>query len=165
MKQSNKEFFKRLIILALPVIAQRLLTSMVNTIDTMMIGGIGETAISAVAIVNKVFFVYQLINFGLNDGVGIYISQYAGAGDKEKTTDLFNLGLRLSTIVGLIATALLILFLVYLWKVKMYWQWPRNTYRLLCLLCFPLHGQIRSVHPAEFYLCQSFHSIQVLFPA
>lgn len=110
MKPENRVFLKKMIFLALPVIAQRLLTSMVNTIDTMMIGGIGETAISAVAIVNKVFFVYQLINFGLTDGVGIYISQYAGANEKEKTSDLFNLGLRFCTILALLTTVLLALF-------------------------------------------------------
>lgn len=107
MKPENREFYKRLFLLAMPVIAQRLLTSMVNTIDTMMIGGVSETAISAVAIVNKIFFVYQLINFGLSDGVGIYISQYAGAKETEKTTDLFNLGLRLCTVVAALATVLL----------------------------------------------------------
>ena len=79
MKRENWAFLKRVILLSLPVMIQQLLTNMLNLCDTMMIGGIGENAISAVAIVNKVFFVYQLILFGLSNGIGIFISQYMGA--------------------------------------------------------------------------------------
>lgn len=110
MSEDNRLFIKRTIALAIPAIGQRLLTTLVNTIDTMMIGGIGETAISAVAIVNKVFFVYQLVIFGLSNGISIYISQYAGAGKKEKTCALYNLGIYLCTFVALIATGIMLFF-------------------------------------------------------
>lgn len=103
------EFYKRIFALALPVMAQQLLTNLVSTIDTMMIGGIGEMAISAVAIVNKVFFVYQLVIFGLSNGISIFISQYAGANQKEKITDLFNYGLRLCTFIALSVSGILVL--------------------------------------------------------
>ena len=55
MKRENWAFLKRVVLLSLPVMIQQLLTNMLNLCDTMMIGGIGENAISAVAIVNKVF--------------------------------------------------------------------------------------------------------------
>lgn len=108
--EENDLFLKRAITLAIPAMGQRMLTTLVNMIDTMMIGGIGETAISAVAIVNKVFFVYQLVIFGLSNGISIYISQYAGAGKKEKTCSLYNLGIYLCTLVALIATGIMLVF-------------------------------------------------------
>ena len=83
---------------------------MLNLCDTMMIGGIGENAISAVAIVNKVFFVYQLILFGLSNGIGIFISQYMGARKEDQITDLYNFGLGLCRLMGLVVTGILIVF-------------------------------------------------------
>lgn len=110
MNLENRLFIKKALILAIPAMGQRMLTTLVNMIDTMMIGGIGETAISAVAIVNKVFFVYQLVIFGLSNGISIYISQYAGAGKNEKTCALYNLGIYLCTLVALIATGIMVIF-------------------------------------------------------
>ena len=110
MKRENWAFLKRVILLSLPVMIQQLLTNMLNLCDTMMIGGIGENAISAVAIVNKVFFVYQLILFGLSNGIGIFISQYMGARQEDQITDLYNFGLGLCCVMGIVVTGILIIF-------------------------------------------------------
>ena len=110
MKRENWAFLKRVILLSLPVMIQQLLTNMLNLCDTMMIGGIGENAISAVAIVNKVFFVYQLILFGLSNGIGIFISQYMGARQEDQITDLYNFGLGLCCVMGILVTGILVIF-------------------------------------------------------
>ena len=110
MKRENWTFLKRVILLSLPVMIQQLLTNMLNLCDTMMIGGIGENAISAVAIVNKVFFVYQLILFGLSNGIGIFISQYMGAQQEDQITDLYNFGLILCCLMGILVTVILVVF-------------------------------------------------------
>lgn len=66
--QENREFIKKALILAFPVMIQQLLNNLLNMTDTVMIGMIGEDAISGVAVANKVFFIYQLILFGLSNG-------------------------------------------------------------------------------------------------
>ncbi|ATD55461.1 MATE family efflux transporter [Clostridium chauvoei] len=49
----NKQFFKTLIILALPIILQNILTSSLNMADTLMIGSIGDEQVAAVGIFTK----------------------------------------------------------------------------------------------------------------
>lgn len=92
--QENREFIKKALILAFPVMIQQLLNNLLNMTDTMMIGKIGENAISGVAVANKVFFIYQLILFGLSNGFGIFISQFGGSKRQDKLTDIFNEGVR-----------------------------------------------------------------------
>ena len=48
--------FQRLLILAMPIAAQNLVQTLLNMVDTLMIGQLGERAIAAVALSNQVFF-------------------------------------------------------------------------------------------------------------
>lgn len=103
--QENREFIKKALILAFPVMIQQLLNNLLNMTDTVMIGRIGENAISGVAVANKVFFIYQLILFGLSNGFGIFISQFGGSQKQDKLTDIFNEGIRCCLVVALLALA------------------------------------------------------------
>ena len=58
-------FLSKVFQIALPVAMQGMLNTIVNLVDTMMIGALGETAIAAVGLANKVFFVYSLLVFGI----------------------------------------------------------------------------------------------------
>lgn len=98
----DKDFLKKIIYLSIPVIIQQLLNNLLNLTDTMMIGFISEQAISAVAIANKIFFIYQLILFGLSNGVGIFISQLIGANDYLNAKKAFNFGERICLLVGVL---------------------------------------------------------------
>ena len=98
--RESREFIRHALALALPVMVQQLLNSLLNMTDTVMVGMIGETAISGVAVANKVFSIYQMILFGLSNGFGIFISQYGGSGQRDRITDVFNEGLRSCLVVG-----------------------------------------------------------------
>ncbi|MCI8402000.1 MAG: MATE family efflux transporter [Lachnospiraceae bacterium] len=103
--QENREFIKKALILAFPVMIQQLLNNLLNMTDTVMIGMIGEDAISGVAVANKVFFIYQLILFGLSNGFGIFISQFGGSKRRDKLTDIFNEGIRACLLVAVLGLA------------------------------------------------------------
>lgn len=77
----DKEFYKKLISIALPISLQNLISSSLNMVDTVMIGQLGETSIAAVGIANQVFFFFVLLLFGLNSGSAIFISQFWGKRD------------------------------------------------------------------------------------
>lgn len=77
----DKAFLEKAFRIALPVAMQGMLNTVVNMVDTMMIGMLGETAIAAVGLANKVFFVFSLLVFGVVSGSGILAAQYWGNGD------------------------------------------------------------------------------------
>ena len=88
-------FMRYFISLALPVILQQLLAHLLAMSDTIMLGAFSEQAISAVSVANKYFFIYNLVIFGLTNGLGLFISQYHGAVQKENENRTLRFGLRL----------------------------------------------------------------------
>ncbi len=76
-------FYKRMLAIALPIIAQNAITNFVSLLDNIMVGQVGTLEMSGVSIVNSLIFVFNLCIFGGASGAGIYISQYCGSGDDE----------------------------------------------------------------------------------
>ena len=56
----DKQFYKSLLFLAIPVILQNMVNSFINILDTIMVGKLGEVAIAAVGLGNQVFFFYNI---------------------------------------------------------------------------------------------------------
>lgn len=82
--------------IALPVAIQGMLNTIVNMVDTMMIGSLGATSIAAVGLANKVFFVMNLLVFGIVSGSGILAAQYWGNGDLKNIRKVLGLALILA---------------------------------------------------------------------
>lgn len=78
---SDRAFMRKTISIALPVALQALLNNVLNMVDTLMIGQLGESTIAAVGLANKVFFVFSLLMFGICSGAGILAAQYYGEDD------------------------------------------------------------------------------------
>lgn len=76
-------FISNLFTIALPIILQNFLSSFVNMLDTIMVGGLGHVDIAAVGLGNQVFFVMNIMVFGAVSGGSIFISQYWGKKDLE----------------------------------------------------------------------------------
>lgn len=77
----DKLFLKKTAAIALPVAFQSLLNTVVNMVDTMMIGTLGEVSIAAVGLANKVFFVFSLLIFGIASGASVLGAQFWGNHD------------------------------------------------------------------------------------
>ncbi len=78
---NSKQFYKNFIMISIPMGLQNLLTTMVNLVDNLMIGSLGDVAVAAVGLANKVFFIYTLVVFGLCSGASAFVSQFWGKGD------------------------------------------------------------------------------------
>ncbi len=89
-------FLKKAVRIALPVAMQGMLNTIVNLVDTMMIGALGATAIAAVGLANKVFFVFTLLVFGIVSGSGVLAAQYWGNGDIKNIKKVVGLALSLA---------------------------------------------------------------------
>ena len=79
----DKAFYKRVLLIAMPMIAQNAITSFVNFLDNIMVGTIGTEQMSGVAIVNQLVFVFNICIFGGVSGAGIFGTQFFGKGDYE----------------------------------------------------------------------------------
>ena len=77
----DKAFYRYLIFLAFPMIVQNGITSFVSFLDNIMVGQIGTEPMSGVAIVNQLFFVFNICIFGGVSGAGIFSAQFFGKGD------------------------------------------------------------------------------------
>lgn len=78
---NDKKFFRAMLRLAIPIVAQNLILSSLNLVDTIIIGGLGEQAIASVGLANQYFFLLNLMLFGITSGSSIFIAQYWGNRD------------------------------------------------------------------------------------
>lgn len=99
----DKAFYKRIILLALPMIAQNAITSFVSFLDNIMVGMIGTEQMSGVAIVNQLLFVFNLCIFGGVSGAGIFGTQFFGKGDYKGQKYAFRFKVYISVIITAIA--------------------------------------------------------------
>lgn len=79
----DRELKNAIISIGIPVALQNMLTSLLNMIDTVMIGSLGDGAVAAVGLANQWFFIFNLVIFGIVSGSSIYVSQFYGKGDFE----------------------------------------------------------------------------------
>lgn len=79
----DKQFYKTLLVIAVPIALQNLVTVMVSMMDTLMIGQLGETQLSAASIANQLWFMLMVCCFGVAGGANVLLAQYWGKGDLE----------------------------------------------------------------------------------
>lgn len=79
----DKEFYKRVLTLALPIAMQSLITIGVNMLDTIMVGRVGETELSATSLANQFISIYHIFCMGLGMGASVLVSRYWGMREKE----------------------------------------------------------------------------------
>ena len=99
------KFFPMLVTIALPIILQNLMQSLVNMLDTIMVGQLGAVAIAAVGLGNQIFFMLNMVLFGISSGAAIFVAQYWGKKDIGGLRKTVGLALTLATAVAALFTA------------------------------------------------------------
>lgn len=112
----DKNFYKRVMIILLPMIIQNTITNVVNLLDNVMVGRIGTIEMSSVAIINQFLFVFNLCIFGAIAGVGIFFAQFAGAKDDDGMRYCFRIKFIFGIIISIIASLIFIFFSQFLIK-------------------------------------------------
>ncbi len=106
----DRQFYKTLTHIALPIAIQNLIMTSLNLVDTVMIGQLGETNIAAVALGNQIFFLIALFLFGVGSGASVFIAQFWGKKDISNIRKILGLGLICSILVSAVASIIILLF-------------------------------------------------------
>ena len=104
----DRAFYKRYLMLALPMILQNAITNLVSFLDNIMVGQLGTEQMSGVAIVNQLIFVYNLAIFGAASAASIFGAQYFGKGNHEGHMYSFRFKLYATMFVTILAITLFI---------------------------------------------------------
>ena len=105
--KNDKQLYKKLLLIAVPMMVQNGISNFVNLLDNLMIGKVGTNALSGVAIANQLIFVFYLMIFGATAGVGIFTAQYHGKGDTKGIQYTFRYKIVSNVIVASLATVAL----------------------------------------------------------
>jgi putative MATE family efflux protein len=88
--------------IALPVMLQQFIMSMVSLIDNFMVAGLGDISMAAVNVTNQINFVYIIIINTVCQAGGIYIAQFRGASDSEGMKHAFRFKVIFAVILSIL---------------------------------------------------------------
>ena len=97
----DKTFYRSLVTLAIPVALQGLITFSVNFADNLMVGALGDSAISGVFMGSQIQTFLQMFSAGIEGAVLILSAQYWGKGDTASIKKIIAIGLHFSLLFGL----------------------------------------------------------------
>lgn len=108
--KNNKEFIIFATKLALPIMVQNLISTLVNSADTVMLSYVSQNAMSASSLANQYIFVLYCFYYGLSAGTSVLCAQYWGKGDKNTVERIVGLATRLVIIASCIFFAVSFFF-------------------------------------------------------
>lgn len=107
---ADKDFLKKLLRLASPIMLQQFIFSSLGMVDTMMIGQLGDASVAAVGVANQVWFLVNLLYFGITSGSAIFTAQFWGKKDIPRIQQILGLSLAVSLVGGGIFTLIAIAY-------------------------------------------------------
>ena len=104
MEQSRRlfgpgAFYKSTLAIAVPIMLQQLIQSLVSLVDNFMVAGLGDVSMSGVNVAGQILFVFMVFLNTVCMTGGIFMTQFFGAGDREGMGQAF----RFKLVMGLAA--------------------------------------------------------------
>lgn len=96
----NRDFIKRLIMIALPIGLQSAVTMIVNLIDTVMVGTLGDIALSAVNISSQFPYLYMTVIMGIANAGLIIASQAWGNRRPERVKAMLSFCIKAALVIS-----------------------------------------------------------------
>lgn len=98
----RREFIWLATKLAIPIMIQNLISTLVNMSDTVMLGYVSQTAMSASSLANNFTFVLFCLYFGMSAATSVLCAQYWGKGDKTTVEKIVGLAFKLSVVTSVL---------------------------------------------------------------
>ncbi len=106
----EKDFFKTVFAITLPIALQNIISFGVNAMDSIMLGSLGDIAVSGANLGGQPFFLMSMVGFGLAGGGNVLISQYWGKGETEVIRKVMRISMLAVTVIALLATLVCFFF-------------------------------------------------------
>lgn len=97
---NDKKFYKKVASIAIPIALQGLITTGVNMMDTIMVGVVGETELSAVSLANQFINIFHIFCMGIGMGASVLVARYYGMKDKDSLKKTITIMLRLCLVMA-----------------------------------------------------------------
>ena len=87
-------FYKKSAAIAIPIALQSMITIGVNMMDTIMVGRLGENALSAVSLANQFIILFQICCMGMGMGAAVLTARFWGRKDLRSLKQAITIMLR-----------------------------------------------------------------------
>lgn len=104
----DRVFYRRYIMIALPMIIQNFITNFVSFLDNIMVGQLGTEQMTGVAIINQLQFVYALAIFGVAGAATIFGAQFYGKRDQKGHMYTFRFRLYMIALMTVLAVLIFV---------------------------------------------------------
>lgn len=106
----DKGFYRSLLTLSIPIALQNLVTFAVGLADNVMVGSLGDGAVSGVYMGNQIQTLLQVFSGGVEGAVLVLSTQYWGKRDTESIKRISSIGIKLSVAFGALMTLICAIF-------------------------------------------------------
>lgn len=104
------DFKSKLLKLVIPITLQSFMLALVGVSDTVMMGFLNQSSLSAVSLAGQVQFVLCLFVFAITGGVSILTAQYWGIKDRDTIEKVLAIGFKLLTPISILFTIAAFIF-------------------------------------------------------
>ena len=122
-------FYRSALAIAVPIMVQQLIQSLVSLIDNFMVSGLGDVCMSGVNVAGQVLFVFMVFLNAICMSGGIFMTQFFGAKDRDGMGQAF----RFKLAAGLAAFIPYVLVCVVFPRQVLSWMLIGNTQAELIL--------------------------------
>ena len=155
-----REFLKIVFGLAFPIALQNLINTAVTTADVVMLGKVGETALSSGSLAGQVQFVMSLMIFGMTSGASVLTAQYWGKKDVNTIEKVFSMTISFALIAGFTFFFVVELFprqIMYIFSSEEEVIQGGVSYLRIVAFCYP----ISAFTTAYLYLMRSIERVKI----
>lgn len=101
----SRQLLRLLLTLSLPTVAEEILATLLQYVDTAMVGQLGEQATASVSITTNVTWLVNSVPGAIGTAVLVLISKAAGAGDRRQVQKLSQQALLMAVVSGAVLGA------------------------------------------------------------
>jgi putative MATE family efflux protein len=98
---NDPQYYRQMIHIAAPIILQNLLMSSLNMVSSLLIGQLGDESVAAVGLAGQIFFLLNLMLFGIMSGAAILTAQLWGKGDLENVRRVLGFAIKFGLLAGI----------------------------------------------------------------
>ena len=110
----NREILRALIALSIPTVLEEILSTLLQYVDTAMVGRLGEQATAAVSVTTTITWLVNSVSFAASVAVLAMISKAVGSGDEKLIRKISQQALLVTAVFGIVTGGISILLSPYI---------------------------------------------------